>query len=283
LKDLSVDEIVNRPQELIANLGPRIVSIAITLVIIWLLTRLVRFILNKLAERYATRRILIKNFIPIITLGINISTLLIIMFGILGIKSENLIALGISAGVAIGFAVQDLLANVFGGLFIIFTRPFTIGDKVELAGHYGEVVDINLMKIKIVTPGDSIINIPASEIIKATVSNANSGALDCQVITIINLPANCNLQKIKKVAREAVYSTPYVFLDKPVTILFRSIYTQIPLIEMKIKAYVYDHRHEFRFSSDIYERIQKHMVDNDILPEEFYSFPFKMETSRKLK
>jgi small-conductance mechanosensitive channel len=46
----------------------------------------------------------------------------------------------LSAGVAI--ALQDLITNLAGWLFILLRRPFRIGDRVEIGGHAGDVVDI---------------------------------------------------------------------------------------------------------------------------------------------
>jgi small-conductance mechanosensitive channel len=46
----------------------------------------------------------------------------------------------LSAGVAI--ALQDLITNLAGWLFILLRRPFRIGDRIEIGGHAGDVVDI---------------------------------------------------------------------------------------------------------------------------------------------
>ncbi|MCB0314052.1 MAG: mechanosensitive ion channel, partial [Calditrichaeota bacterium] len=53
---------------------------------------------------------------------------------------------------AIGFAAQDILKNIFGGLMLLLDRPFQVGDKIEAGGHYGEVVQIGLRTVRIVTP-----------------------------------------------------------------------------------------------------------------------------------
>src|SRR5262249_36199420 len=46
----------------------------------------------------------------------------------------------LSAGLAI--ALQDPLANLAGWLYIIFRRPFRIGDRIEVGSYAGDVVDI---------------------------------------------------------------------------------------------------------------------------------------------
>ena len=245
----------------------------ISILVFWLVSYITKKVLNKLADKYSSKRILIKNFIPLINFSINIIILFILLFYVLKFSPKDIWALGLSAGIAIGFAVQDLLANIFSGLIIVFTRPFNIGDKISVQNYYGEVTDINLLKIKIVTPDDSTLNIPAKLFLTESLSNANSGELNCQVITELFLPGNIDLQEVKDIAHEAVYSSPYVYLKKPVTILFQDSFKETSLVKLKIKAYVLDHRLEFKFSSDIYERIKKHFALQNKIDSLFYRMP----------
>ena len=50
----------------------------------------------------------------------------------------------VSAGVAI--ALKDPLANLAGWAFIVWSRPFEVGDRVEIAKHKGDVIDIHLFQ-----------------------------------------------------------------------------------------------------------------------------------------
>lgn len=238
-----------------------------------LISRLLHRSLNRLAERYAKRRILIKNFVPILDILLYAAAGYLILFGILELSQDLLKTLALSAGVAVGFAVKDLLANIFGGLVIIFTRAFNIGDKIRVGEHYGEVVHVSLLKVRIVTPDDSVISIPSKSFLEQSVSNANSGALDCQVVTEIFLPGNIDLKRIRQAALEAVYCSPYVYLEKPVVVNFQDTFKEMSLVQMKIKAYVYDHRFENRFSSDVYVRLKIYMKRARLIGEDFYSLP----------
>lgn len=238
----------------------RIVLILLVLGVSWLLTRVTRLFLNRMAELYSSRRILIKTFIPLMNIVVNITAVLVILFGILQISTDVLLTFGVSAGVAIGFAVQDILANIFGGLVIIFTRPFNIGDKISVGEYYGEVIDVSLSKVRIVTSDDSTINIPSKMFLQQTVSNANSGELNCQVVTEMFFDPDCDTGALKKIARDAVYSSPFLHPAKPVVINFSDYVNVNRFVKMKIKAYVFDHRYEFRFSSDLTERIRGHLA-----------------------
>ena len=250
----------------------KIILIILIIAIMFLVTKIIKKFLGKLSEKYTSKRIVIKKFIPIVNIVVNLSGVFFIFFGILRISKETLIPFGVSAGVAVGFALQNILGSVFGGLIIIFTRPVNIGDKILIGSYYGEVIDINLMKIKMVTPDDSVILIPTKMFLESLTSNSNSGELDCQVVTEMFLPGDVDIEKIKLIAYEAVYTSPYAFLKKPVVINFFDDFKETSLVRMKIKAYVKDHRFENRFSSDIYERIKIYTKQNNIIPTDFYRY-----------
>ena len=107
---------------------------------------------------------------------------------------ETLIAVTASAGIAVGFASQDILKNIFGGIMILLDRPFQAGDKIQVGSLYGEVLSIGLRTVRIVTPDDSIVSIPNGEIVNQSVSNANSGAFNCQVVAEFFLPPDIDIK-----------------------------------------------------------------------------------------
>jgi small-conductance mechanosensitive channel len=70
------------------------------------------------------------------------TVIVIIAFGFIWLQAGDVGAwLGLaSAGIAI--ALSDVLKNFAGWGFILFRRPFRVGDRIELGGHAGDVVDI---------------------------------------------------------------------------------------------------------------------------------------------
>ncbi len=55
-----------------------------------------------------------------------------------------LVAYGlVAAGIAV--ALSDLFKNIAGGIIIFFTRPFNVGDRIEVADEFGDVIDIDVM------------------------------------------------------------------------------------------------------------------------------------------
>ena len=174
--------------------------------------------------------------------------------GVFGVTGSNLVAAAAAIGVAIGFAAQDLLKNIFGGLVIIFDQPFQAGDKISVGGTYGEVTSIGLRSTRITTPDDNLVSVPNAQVVDGQVSNANAGALDCQVVTDLYLPGWVDEMKAKQIAREAAASSKYVYLEKPIVVIVKDEFKETFVTHLKVKAYVLDTRYEFLFASDVTER-----------------------------
>ncbi|MCB1144604.1 MAG: mechanosensitive ion channel [Leptospiraceae bacterium] len=88
----------------------------------------------------------------------------------------------ISAGIA--FALQDIVKSIAGWIFIIWRRPFVVGDRIEIAKMKGDVIDIRLFQFTILEIANRfeseqstgrIIHIPNSLIFNESVANYVSG------------------------------------------------------------------------------------------------------------
>jgi small conductance mechanosensitive channel len=75
------------------------------------------------------------------------------------------------AGLGIGIALQGVLSNVVAGLSIIFTKPFRVGEYIELLGVHGEVTSIELSSTVLVHPDRSRVVIPNRKIVGEILHN----------------------------------------------------------------------------------------------------------------
>ena len=232
-------------------------------------------ILETLGEQWTNVRLLIKRMIPIIRISGWTFVLYIIIAGVFAPPIETLIAVTASAGIAVGFASQDILKNIFGGIMILFDRPFQVGDKIAIGNYYGEVVQIGLRSVRIVTADDSLISIPNSDLVNQAVSNSNSGEFNCQVVAEFYLPAHINLERLKKIAYLAAACSKYIYLNKPIAVILKNeIQEGRSLLKMRLKAYVLDLRYEFAFASEMTELVIKQLMDESLVhSEELLLFP----------
>lgn len=235
----------------------------------WLLVRFFTKILETLAERWTNLRLTVKGIIPMFRIGTLIFTTYLVIAWIINPPMQTLLAVTASAGIAIGFASQDVLKNIFGGIMILFDRPFQVGDKIQVGNHYGEVISIGLRTVRITTPDDSMVSIPNSEIVNQSVSNSNSGESNCQVVAEIYLPVNIDTNLVRDLALKSAAVSRYVYLKKPIVVVFRNEMHQYrPMLKMRIKAYVFDIRYEFNFLSDMTETTIKILLERGIVTPE---------------
>lgn len=89
----------------------------------------------------------------------------------LGIDVTSIIALASVATLAISLALQNALANVFGGFVLLSTHPFHSGDYVEIAGQSGTVTEIGMTYTKLITADNKLISIPNSAVTSAQIVN----------------------------------------------------------------------------------------------------------------
>lgn len=158
------------------------------ILIIFYIIKAVSWVLGVLAERDARRRLLFKGLVPIVRVLFWVIGTYVIIDVVFEVTQQQLFAASAAVGVAVGFASQDIIKNIFGGLIIILDKPFQVGDKIRVGGTYGEVVSIGLRATRIETPDDNLVSVPNSQVVDGQVSNANAGNLDCQVVTDLYLP-----------------------------------------------------------------------------------------------
>ena len=233
--------------------------------------RLITKILDLLAERSISYRITLKGIVPIIRITGWIIIIYILIAGIFKPPISTVIAVTASIGIAVGFAAQDILKNIFGGVMILFDRPFQVGDKIQVGDYYGEVIKIGLRSTRVVTPDDSTVTIPNGEVMNKSVSNTNFGEPSCQVVAEIYLPINVNTNKVREIATEAAQVSKYIFLNKPITVLFfNEVKEEKVYLKMRLKAYVMDIRFEFNFKSDMTEIVMRELLSQKIIsPDDF--------------
>lgn len=96
---------------------------------------------------------------------------LLVALGTFGVNVTGLLAgLGIG-GLVVALAAKDSVENIFGSVTILFDMPFALGDWVRIEKAEGVVEEINLRSTKIRTFEDSVITLPNSNLIKASVEN----------------------------------------------------------------------------------------------------------------
>ena len=89
----------------------------------------------------------------------------------LGIDVTGVIALASVLTLSVSLALQNALANVFGGFTLLSTVPFHSGDYVDIGTDSGTVVEIDMTYTKLQTPDNKMISIPNSAVVSSDIVN----------------------------------------------------------------------------------------------------------------
>ena len=89
---------------------------------------------------------------------------LVTALGTLGVNITGIVAgLGLT-GFALGFALKDSIANLLAGVLILLYRPFDIGDRIDVGGLAGHVVNIDLRYTELDNPSERVL-VPNSKLL----------------------------------------------------------------------------------------------------------------------
>jgi small conductance mechanosensitive channel len=137
------------------------------------------------------------------------------------------------AGIGVGLAMQGVLTNIMAGLTIIFTKPFRVGEHVELLGVRGDVAAIDLSTTTLVHPDQSRIVIPNRKIIGEILHNFGHTR---QLRLSLTVPHAADLSRVLGAARAVVAANPRVLKD-PMPVLGVSQVTETA-IQVAVQPWV---------------------------------------------
>ncbi len=119
----------------------------------------------------------------------------------LGIQTTSFLAIFASVGVGVGMAMSGTLQNFAGGVMVLLTRPFKIGDYVEMQGVEGTIKEIRLFNTTINTVDNKMIIIPNGGIVSNIINNYS--AEDARRVDwVFNISYGDNYDTAKKVILE---------------------------------------------------------------------------------
>jgi len=101
---------------------------------------------------------------------------LVWVLGILGVEQASMLATFGACGLALSLATQDILKSFFAGLYLLFEKPFLIGDEVQIKEYVGRVENVGFRATALRTADNVLVIVPNSVVFADVVSN-RSGRL----------------------------------------------------------------------------------------------------------
>ena len=135
-------------------------------------------------------------------------------FQFLGIDLTGLAVVFGFLSVGIGFGLQNVTSNFISGLIVLFERPISVGDRVEVNGIEGDVKEINIRSTTVQTLQNISIIVPNSEFVSKDVINYSHGDPSYLLIVDVGVSYSSDLDTVLKALNEVAEESEHV-LDNP--------------------------------------------------------------------
>jgi small-conductance mechanosensitive channel len=153
---------------LIYEFGPPLVRAVLLVIGTWIAARLARSSFNFTARRAdAHARLLIGRVINIVIIGLGVATIL----DTIGVPLTTFVTVLGVAGLGISLAMQDILKSFVAGTYLLFERPFRIGDEISVKDQRGIVENIGIRTTVLRNADNVQIIIPNSVMFAELVAN----------------------------------------------------------------------------------------------------------------
>ena len=126
------------------------------------------------------------------------------------------------AGIAIGFAAKDTLANFISGVFILMDAPYKVGDVIIIdETTRGQVTDIGMRSTRLLTVDNVEVTVPNAVIGNAKIVNESSGpTLQMRVRATVGVAYGSDIDEVRAVLTNAARGLPNVGADEEPTVRF---------------------------------------------------------------
>ena len=135
----------------------------------------------------------------------------------LGINTASFLAVVGAAGLAVGLALKDSLANFSSGVMLILFRPFKVGDVVTVAGETGAVEEITIFNTVMNTADNQRKIIPNSLITSGTITNITANDTR-RIDMVFGIGYDDDIKAAEQVFTDMVKAEPRVLSDPAPTV-----------------------------------------------------------------
>ncbi|MBA6152264.1 mechanosensitive ion channel family protein [Gelidibacter maritimus] len=209
---MKVQHWIDKGYELIINFGPKVLAA----ILIWIIGSWVIKLLLKGVEKGMQKgnyEISLQKFLLNLLYWSLKVVLIVVALGTIGIETTSFAAIIAAAGLALGLALQGSLANFAGGVLILITKPFKIGDFISAQGVDGTVKEISIINTKLLTVGNQLVILPNGKLSNDNITNYSSEGIRRDAITF-GISYDSDIKLTRDTILELVNEQPEVIQDE---------------------------------------------------------------------
>ena len=255
--------------------GRLLAALAVFIIGRWILRALVG------AASVAMRRVGLDNtlsrFLGNLLYMVLLVFLVLTTFSVLGVPTTNFLAIVGAAGLAIGLALKDSLANFSSGVMLVIFRPFKAGDQIDAAGASGVVESIGIFNVTLKTPDNRVITVPNSLIYGGTITNYNAESTRRIDLTIA-IGYDADIPQAKSVIEAVVAAESRIAKQPLPEVAVQDVLSSAVTLAVRVWVNSADYG---PVRSDLLERIKRSLDKYGLgIPAEF-RLPLAVQTASK--
>ncbi len=251
---------------------PNIILAILLIVFFWLMAKLIDRTLRKVLKQFSVGHEIIDLTAVIVFVVITLTGLFVAL-DVLGLdKTVTSLLAGVGIlGLALGLAFQSTGENYVAGIYLAIRRPFQVGQVISSNDFYGVVERIALRSTSLRVPQGQLIYLPNKKIFDSAIVNySDSGQR--RVDIKVGVSYGDDLDKVKRIATEAISAIEYRDKSKPVELFYEGFGDSSINFEIRFWINFYRHPDYMAARSEAVMRIKAAFDANDI------TIPFPIRT-----
>ena len=146
-------------KELASLASAKLFAAVIAAILVVIAGKIVMKLMSRAVDKTKVEPTLQKFLISAVRVVVYFIAVMIIA-GALGFEMSSLVALASVVSAAFALAASNVLSNLFGGILLLVTKPFTVGDYIAVSGEEGTVLELGILNTKINTLDNKRVTIP---------------------------------------------------------------------------------------------------------------------------
>ncbi len=235
-------------------------------ILISLILKIFRALINWLSKKFPSKRMFVFAWVPITHFILYFGGLFVSFYIIFQPSRELLIGFIVSGFLSLGLAAKDASTSIMAGFFLLTDKPFQIGDRITFQEHYGEILEIGLHSVKLLTLDKSVVTIPNNRFLTDSVKSNSAGDVEMMTSVDVHVHAEADLYKIKKILHHEAEINQYVDTKSKIIIISKELLggNGVVYFLMTLKCLLKDARLEKAFQTDFLLSVNKKFKINGI-------------------
>lgn len=198
---------------------------------LWLIKLIVQAI-GRLMNRQRVERDVQPFLLATLRIGLRVALVLSVL-STLGVETTSFVAVIGAAGLAVGLALQNSLANFAGGLLILAFKPFRVGDLISVQGLTGYVDAVHLFTTVLIASDNRLLTLPNNTLTTNSITNytrLGTIRVDCP----FSVDRQHDIDEVRAAIHQAISTCPQVLEDHKHDVLLAKLTDSALQFEVRV-------------------------------------------------